>query len=355
MNKIETKSNSALTFAAYLIIIAVAMYASSIITPVLLALFISIILAAPINWLQKKKVSNGWAVTIVLIGSLLVFFGMGEIIAKSIAQFSQDAPQYADKLSNLSASVISHLKGMGFDVSLENLEKVFNPANVMDFSAIFLSEISSLMSNLFLIIFILIFILLELDSFSLKVKAIIDTSEGGVGYLNRIGESIRQYLGLMTIISLLTGILIWITLVIIGVKYAILWAFIAFMLNFIPNIGSIVAGIPAVIFAAIQLGFGGAIWTTGAFFAINMIVGNVIQPQIMGKGMGLSTLVVFISLVFWGYIFGTVGMFLSVPLTMAVKIILEQRDDTKWIAILLGTQNEARAIVDQNESQLDKS
>ncbi len=357
MNKtdIQSKSNPAIIFAAYLIIIAVAMYASSIITPILLALFISIILAQPISWLEKKKISNGWAITMVLTGSFLLFFGMGEIIGSSVAQFTQDAPQYANKLSNLSASLFDTLHGLGFDLSINNVEDNINPGKVMGYGAVFLGEIGSLMGNLFLIVFVLIFVLLETSSFSIKMDAIIDTSNASVSYLSKIGNSIRQYLGLMTIVSLLTGILVWLALIIIGVKYAILWAFLAFLLNFIPNIGSIVAGVPAILFAAVQIGFGGAMWTLGSYLAINMIVGNVIQPQIMGKGLGLSTLIVFLSLIFWGFIFGTVGMFLSVPLTMIVKIILEQKESTKWIAIMLGTTQEAQTIVDKNKSRLKQS
>jgi predicted PurR-regulated permease PerM len=134
-----------------------------------------------------------------------------------------------------------------------------------------------------------------------------------------------------------------------------LWALLAFVLNFIPNIGSIIASIPAIIFALIQIGGGAALWTLGSYVAINMTIGSIIQPQIMGKGLGLSTLVVFISLIFWGFVFGTIGMFLSVPLTMVVKIILEQKESTKWIAIMLGTEKEAQVIVEHNKSQLDNS
>ncbi len=350
--EIQSQSNPALTVAAYLIILSVAMYAAEIITPILLAFFISIVLAQPINWLEKKKVPSGLAVLIVLIGATLLFFGMGEIIGKSISQFSQDSELYANKLSILSADIFNSLRGMGFDVSINKFEGAINPNKVIIFGGEFLGAVGSLMTNLFLIIFILIFVLLELNSFTIKIDAILGASNESRNYFSTIRVSIRQYLGLMTIISLLTGILIWIALAIIGVKYAILWAFLAFLLNFIPNIGSIVAGIPAILFATIQLGFGGAMWTLTSYIAVNMIVGNIIQPQIMGKGMGLSTLIVFISLIFWGFIFGTVGMFLSVPLTMIVKIILEQREETKWIAVLLGTQEEAQTIINTNKSHL---
>jgi predicted PurR-regulated permease PerM len=136
---------------------------------------------------------------------------------------------------------------------------------------------------------------------------------------------------------------------IIGIDYPLLWALIAGLMNYIPNIGSIIAAVPAVLFALIQLGLGGAVWTLGSFMLVNNVLGNFVEPRIMGKGLGLSTLVVFLSLIFWGFIFGTVGMFLSVPFTMTIKIILEQNEKTKWLAIILGTPDEAKAYLQQEE------
>ena len=133
--------------------------------------------------------------------------------------------------------------------------------------------------------------------------------------------------------------------------YAIIWALIAFLLNFIPNIGSILAAFPAILFALVQLGAGGAFWTMIIFVAVNMIVGNIVEPKVMGKGLGLSTYVVFFSLIFWGFVLGIVGMFLSVPLTMAIKIMLEQDVKTKWIAIALGTEAEAKALLNVNKER----
>jgi len=129
-------------------------------------------------------------------------------------------------------------------------------------------------------------------------------------------------------------------LMIIGVDYPLLWALIASLMSYIPNIGSILAAIPAVLFALVQLGLGGALWTLGSFLLVNNVLGNFVEPRVMGKGLSLSTLVVFLSLLFWGFVLGTVGMFLSVPITMAFKIILEHNEKTRWLAILLGTPAE---------------
>lgn len=342
----SVKRNVPVTIAAFLVILGIVMYASSIITPILLALFITIVCAQPIKWLKDRKVPNGLAVTLVLLFMLGILFGIGEVIGQSIAQFSRDNAFYAKRLNQIMTSMLDTAHGFGFDVSVDKIESMISANSIMNFSAQFLAAVGSLMSNMFLIVFYIIFMLLEINSFNTKVLAV--NSKAGnksVTYISRIANSIRQYLGLMTIVSLLTGVLVYIALIIIGVDYAILWALIAFLFNFIPNIGSIIASIPAILFAMIQLGTGGAIWTLISYISINMIIGNVIQPPLMGKGLGLSTMVVFISLIFWGYILGTVGMFLSVPLTMVVKIVLEQKESTKWMAIMLGTEKEAQASI----------
>ena len=121
-------------------------------------------------------------------------------------------------------------------------------------------------------------------------------------------------------------------------------------MNYIPNIGSIIASIPTVLFALVQLGLGGALWTLGAFMIIHNVLGNFIEPKIMGKGLGLSTLVVFLSLLFWGFILGPIGMFLAVPFTLTIKIILEQNEKTRWLAILLGTPAEAKIYPEKKGS-----
>ena len=225
------------------------------------------------------------------------------------------------------------------------------PAKIFSFTQSLLGSIGSAMGSVFTVFFLVIFLLFEMDSIPVKITAIFKGQHDSLSYLRVMGANIRHYLSIKTVVSLLTGFLVWVALKIIGVDYAIIWALIAFLLNYIPNIGSILAAVPAVLFAFVQLGFGGALWTTLVFVAVNMVIGNVVEPKVMGKGLGLSTFVVFVSLLFWGFVLGTVGMFLSVPLTMAIKIMLAQNEQTKWIAILLGTEEEAQVIV--NDKQTD--
>jgi len=138
-------------------------------------------------------------------------------------------------------------------------------------------------------------------------------------------------------IRLSTGIAIGIWLWLLEIDYALLWALLAFLLNYVPNIGSIIAAIPAVLLALIQFGMGASLITALGYAVVNLVIGSFIEPKFMGRGLGLSTLVVFLSLVFWGWVLGPIGMLLSVPLTMILKIALQSNDDTRWIAIILGS------------------
>jgi predicted PurR-regulated permease PerM len=148
-----------------------------------------------------------------------------------------------------------------------------------------------------------------------------------------------RYLAIKSVASLGTGALSAIWLAILGVDYPLLWGLFAFLLNYVPNIGSIIAAVPTVLFTFVQLGPASAAWAALAYTVVNVTVGSIIEPRFMGRGLGLSTLVVFVSLVFWGWILGPVGMFLSVPLTMTAKIALDSDDGTRWMAVLLGPED----------------
>jgi len=342
-----------LSLAAFVIIIAGIIYAQSIINQLLMAFFISIILAQPIMWLQKKKVSAGLAVGIVLVMVTVLYIGFGNLIGTSLSSFSENAYKYEQNLDEIGAAVFKIFQENGINLSLDKFSNILNPSKVMGLTADILGQLSGIIGNTLTIFFLVLFLLLELDSVALKVKAISENTNVSLSYFNTIGQSIRHYLSIKTMTSLFTGVLVWIGLAIIGIDYAIIWAMIAFLLNFIPNIGSVIAAIPAVLFALVQLGFSGAIWTMVVFIIANMVIGNMVEPKMMGKGLGLSIFVVFVALLFWGFVLGTVGMFLSVPLTMAFKIILEQNAKTKWIAVILGTEEDALAIMDEDTHQLN--
>jgi predicted PurR-regulated permease PerM len=207
-------------------------------------------------------------------------------------------------------------------------------------AAVGLSSLGGLLTNTFLILLTVIFILLEAASFPTKLEAILKNPDSGLIRFQSLLDNVNSYMALKTVTSAFTGVLVGLWLWAVGVDYPVLWGMLAFLLNFVPTIGSILASVPALLLALIQLGIAGALWSLLGYVLINVIVGNLIEPRFMGRGLGLSTLVVFISLVFWGWILGPVGMFLSVPLTMMIKISLDSSEETRWVAILLGPEVE---------------
>jgi predicted PurR-regulated permease PerM len=271
------------------------------------------------------------------------------MIGGTLSSFSSNVSKYESTLTTTVTSFIQFLNEKGIKITQEQVSTLFQPAKILELTASALNELINVMGNTFLIFIIILFILMEFGSFSVKAKAIMRVSDKSISYFSVILQNIRHYLGIKTLLCLSIGVLIYFALLIIGVDYPLLWALIGGLLNYIPNIGSIISTIPTVLFALIQLGLSGAFWTLASCMVIHNILGNFIEPRIMGRGLGLSTLVVFLSLIFWGFVLGPVGMFLSVPFTMTIKIILEQNEKTRWLAILLGTPAEANTYLEHKE------
>lgn len=337
-----------LLFILGIISITAIMAVRSIMVPIILALFISIIFAQPILWMEKKKIPWGLGATIVLLSAGLVFTVLGGIIGDSISKFISDAPKYEERLEGVFVASIEGLNQLGANINTEQILEEADPGKIITFAAGAAGEIGKVVKGTALVIVISVFMLFGAKSFLYKTELIEKIhSIPLLTFFDTIGNSVRHYLSIKSVTSLITGFLIWIWLLVVGVEYAILWAVIAFLLNFIPSIGSPIAAIPAILLALIQLGVGGMVWTAVGYAVINVVVGIIVEPKVMGKGMGLSTLVVFLSLIIWGFILGIVGMFLSIPLTITIKIILEAKESTRWLAVLLGTEDEARQMLKQ--------
>ena len=338
-----------LTLAAFIILIAGIMYAKAIVNPLLLALFISVICEKPLSWLKKKKVPEGLAVTIVMVGILLIYAGFIQLIGASLSMFLGDMPKYQESFNEFQASIIQYFESKGIDIVALGGEMPINGARVMEYTARIFGKLGDMMSNEITIILLTLFLIAEMDVISLKIKVVAKRTKVNLEYLNTITAKIRHYLTIKTLVSLLTGVLVGISLAFIGVDYPILWGLVAFLLNYIPTIGSVIAAIPAVLFSILELGFPASYITIAIYLIINFVLGNIIEPKIMGKGLGLSTFVVFFSLIFWGFILGPVGMFLSIPLMIMIKILLENNSDTKWIATLLGTKRESEIALNEED------
>lgn len=333
-----------ITLAALCIIIASMKAAAPILNPLFLSVFIAVICLPALSWLNKKGLSSGLAITFTICALFITLGTLGIYLAGSIKQFSQQLPYYQSNLSGQTSALLHWLEDHGVKqyINIETIRE-FSASKVMKFAGGLITGLGNTFADIFLIQLTVIFLLFEGYILPKKIQAAFGNSS--INYHSvEIIKSINQYLGIKTITSLVTGLLISIWLSILGVDFPVLWGVIAFMLNFVPTIGSIIAAIPTMLLSLVQLGIDSTLLVALGYFLVNMIVGNIWEPKIMGKGLGLSTLVVFLSLTFWGWVFGTVGMLLSVPFTMLIKIILEQSPNTHWIAILLGSEDDLPEI-----------
>jgi len=340
----ETKimaSGLLVSVAAFIIIVAGMKAAAPLLVPFLLSLFVAVLIASPFSWLQDKGLPAGVALLMVLVLPVLVILLIGTLIGSSVEEFSSDFPAFQERLHAVTGGLLGWLDKTGVHISNELVSGYMDPARAMRMATNILSGMGNMLTNSFLILVTVVFIMLEAAGFPDKWRLMRGNADESLAEFSAVIRSINRYMGIKMLTSLATGVLVVVLLVIIGVDYPLLWGVLAFLLNFVPNIGSIVAAIPAVIQTLVQLGFGAALGVAGGYLAINIVIGTFVEPRYMGKGLGLSTLVVFLSLVFWGWVLGPVGMLLSVPLTIAAKIALNGHDNTRWVAIMLGPRVES--------------
>lgn len=337
--KILTNQTSLLVVIASLVIIIWGIIqAQSVLVLILVALFLAIIAAPPVLWLEEKRIPSVLAVLMVVICMIAVLLLIGGIVGASLASFSDSIPLYQSRLENDIVSLRDLLAEKGIVIKENAILDYINPGSIMSLTAGLLSGLTSTLSSLFLILLTVTFILLEISSFPLKLRAILDDPKAEFSQFKKFIDDINHYMMLKTGVSTTTGILIGIWLLILGIDFPVLWGFLAFLLNYVPSLGVIIAAVPAVLLALIQYGFGKAILTVIGYVLVNFIVGTIVEPKLVGRGVGLSTLVVFLSLIFWGNLLGLIGMVLCIPFTMTVKFLLETHNETRWIAILLGPE-----------------
>ena len=322
--------------AAAVVVIAGLKLAQAILLPMIIALFVAILCAPLFTWLTRHRVPRLVAVLIIMVLVFLVVSGFGAVVGNSVDQFTEQLPTYQARWNHLANSMDGWLKANGIETGTIQPFKMINAGSALSMLGGTLKGTVSAVSNGFMILLIVIFMLLEWSDFPKKVMLAFPDGERRRERAEVMGRQILHYLSLKTVLSLATGLAIGIWLAVVGLDFVVLWAVIAFALNFIPNIGSVIAAIPAVLLAVVQLGWGKALMVALGDLAVNTVIGNFIEPALMGHQLGLSPLVVFLSLIVWGWLWGPVGMLLSVPLTMMIKISLENDDSLRWIAVLLG-------------------
>ena len=336
-----------LNLACLVVVIAGIKACTSVIVPFLLSAFFAVLASPLLFWLRKKGLPDWFSIVFLIILFILLETGLGALLGTSVAEFTKELPVYQERLGAIYSKISQFAKRLGFsEVELAVLQEL-DVSKVMAFVASTLKSMGVLITNTFVIILTLIFMLLEAGGMVYKLEALNRLGFEKTRELRLIMNGINSFFAIKTFTSLLTGLLIWLALWIQGVDFPALWGVCAFALNFIPTIGSIIAAAPAVLLSLVKLGFGHSLITLAIYVVVNIAVGNILEPKLMGQGIGLSPLVIFLSMAFWGWVLGPVGMFLSVPITMSIKIAMGVHERTRWLSVLLGTNSEAAKLLEQ--------
>ena len=330
-----------LALAALVVIIAGIRAGADLLIPILLGLFIAVICTSPVNWLHRLGLSLRLAVlvTLLVIGGFLSMIGL--LAANALGTFIEALPGIEGRLYSHYLNVLDSLAAMGLAINPDTLAGLVEGEDEGGWLSALLGGLGNLLMQSGVVALLVVFMLFETLNFRRKVSRALDDPEASLRRFEEFSQTLKRYLAVKTFVSLLTGVLAWLACVLAGVDFPLLWGVLAFALNYIPNIGSAIAALPPVLLLLVSQD-GGLVEAFGlamAYLVINFVLGNLVEPRLMGRALGLSTFVAFLSLVVWGWMLGVVGMLLSVVLTMTLKIALDSHPQTRWLAYLLGPGN----------------
>ena len=330
--------------------------------PLLIAIFLCVLSSPVFVWLLRHRVPKFLAVVVTVLLNLAVFAAMATLIGGSLSAFSNSLPVYQQRAEAKAGSTLDWLETMGVDISsFEWLQKrarlephppliIPDPppadSNISQGGFIELESIvgvigstlwgvATLFATGLLVVLMMVFILSEAPGLPFRLELALGWTPVAMERMKKAQTEVQKYLVYKTLISLGTGLAVGLWLWALGVNFPLLWGVLAFAFNYIPSLGSIIAAVPVVFLAWIDHGTGTAVLVGLGYLAVNVTLGNFLEPHLMGRRLGISTLVVFLSLVFWGWLWGPIGMLLSVPLTMILRIALENTQDLRWVAQLI--------------------
>ncbi|RMF76561.1 MAG: AI-2E family transporter [Acidobacteria bacterium] len=321
--------------AAAMLVIAGLKAAAPLLVPLVASLFLAVLALPLLAFFRRLGCAGPLAVALTMLAVIAVIAGALVLVGGSFTQFTNALPRYQRGLEQLFTEALEWLEAHGIEAEHVVSRDVIRPGAVLDMIGTTLRRVAVLLSNLTVVLVTTLFLLAEASYFPEKLAAALGPGSRAMQRVEKIRAEVQRYLAIKTLISAATGVLAGLWCAMLGVDFPLLWGLLAFLLNYIPTLGSILAGIPPILLALVQFGPGRALLVLAGYLAINVLLGNLIEPALMGRRLGLSALVVFFSLVFWGWVWGPLGMLLSVPLTMIVKIMLENTEEFRWIAVLL--------------------
>lgn len=329
-------------FASFVVIIAGVKVASEVVVIIFLAIFISSIFSSLLKVLQRKHIPKILSYFFIFLIVVLIGLMLAYVINISLKDFLTNLPVYEEKFKALVLDSIYFASTYGLEIDKTKIMETLNFSSFFGVTTNVIGGISTFLSKLLLVVIGVAFILAESKSFQTKLKVIFRNNAKKLEHFNLFSYNIQKYFVVKSFTSFLTGFIIAIMLSFFGVDYPILWGVLAMLFNFVPVVGSIIASFPAILLSLMNLDLDVTIWVTVLYVIINISISNILEPKLMGRELGLSPLVIFFSLIFWGYILGIVGMFLAVPITMTLKIAFDSNTSTHWLGILMSDLSRRR-------------
>lgn len=336
----QRRRSALLSCAALIIIVAGLRAAAPILQPLLLALFLAILSFPLLSMLRRRGVGTPVAIlaTVVAVIALVTIFGY--LMVGAVSDVAVAAPGYWEKLLGKATAALNNLENRGVKVSDWVAVEPIEARHAMDVLGGILGGtvkgVASLVSFVTLVVVALIFMLYELVILPSKLGAAFGDGSNLAQHFAAITKEIQRYLGIKTVINAVTGVIIGVWAAVMGLDFPLFWGLLAFLLSYIPVLGSIIAGVPTTLLALVQYDWVKALIVAVGYLVVKVVIGDLIEPHLMGRKFGLSTLVVFVSVVFWAWVWGPLGMILAVPLTIVIKITLKHTEEFRWIAALLG-------------------
>lgn len=361
-------SQMLVTLACLIVLIAGMRAAAGILVPVVYAFFLAVLSFPLMRWLTRHRIPGPVALGVTLLVNLSVLAGLITLAVRMLISFNADLPRYLRGLQRYLTDFGVWLEDNGIEGAKELTTTFFDWNNIIGYAyqQDVLSRIGAMLGSTFgtlatifaglvMILILMMFVLMEAPGTQRRMVAVRQAGGPDLSGLLRSVSDIQKYLGVKTLISALTGVLAGAWCWFFDLQYPLLWAILAFVFNYIPAVGSTAASIPAIIEALVQHGGSTAIGVAIGYGGINFALDNFVQPQLLGNRFGISALVVVLSAIFWGWLWGPLGMFLAVPLTMVIKVLLDNSEEFRWVSVAMSQKKVRRGEVEVVGYDLDEN
>jgi predicted PurR-regulated permease PerM len=329
-------TTTAVTIAAMFVVIAGMKLAQPLLAPLLLAALITATVAPIAAWLSARGAPAAVGAGIALLVGLAFMAIFGVLISYSANEARAQLPAYWSSAQEGATALADRLTRLGFPASRDGLLSALDPGRLMGMLGGTLAAVADVLSHVVVMPLLVFFALAEIAGFGDKLRCMLPATSTGLQRVDAAVREVQKYLIVKTATSLLAAVAIGLWLTLFKIDFAVLLALLVFVLHYIPNLGTAIATVPGVAVALLQYGPGTALVIGAGYLVVNGVVGNVLEPKVMGRTLGLSALVVLLAMVFWGWLWGPIGALLSVPLTMIAKIAFENSPELRWISVLLG-------------------